>query len=101
MHLDGGILNYLEKMPQAQSQWEGECFVFDDRVSVDHNLNPGSYDMCSACRMPLSEEDKNSSHYEKGISCPHCYEQKTDSDRARYAERQRQMDAQTSCCVLD
>lgn len=90
-HLEGGILKYLEEVPPEESLWEGECFVFDDRVSVDHALKPGSYDLCYACRMPLSDADKASEHYEKGVSCPHCYELHNDDDRRRFAERQKQI----------
>ena len=72
--------------------WEGECFVFDDRVSVDHDLNPGEYDLCHACRMPISEEDKQSKLYVLGESCPFCHEQHTPEDRARLRERQRQIE---------
>lgn len=90
-HLKGGILQYLEDMPQNNTLWEGECFVFDDRVTVDHDLNPGSYDQCHACRLPLSEADKNSSHYVKGVSCPHCHDKYTDEQRQRFAEREKQI----------
>lgn len=90
-HLEGGILKYLEEVPPEESLWKGECFVFDDRVSVDHSLKPGSYDLCYACRMPLSEADKASKHYEKGVSCPHCYDLHTDENRRRFAERQKQI----------
>jgi UPF0176 protein len=89
-HLEGGILRYLETVSADQSLWEGECFVFDQRVSVKHGLEPGSYDRCHACRDPLSSEDKASPLYVEGISCPHCHDTRTDEDRARYAERQKQ-----------
>jgi UPF0176 protein len=69
-HLKGGILKYLEDVPAANSQWQGECFVFDGRVAVDHDLQPGSYDMCHACRMPLSTDDLAHPDFEDGISCP-------------------------------
>jgi len=91
-HLKGGILNYLEKVDADASLWEGECFVFDGRVTVDHALNPGKYDMCHACRMPISEEDMASPRYEKGVSCPHCHDQLSDEDRERMKERQRQIE---------
>lgn len=91
-HLKGGILNYLEKVDADASLWEGECFVFDGRVTVDHDLNPGHYDMCHACRMPISAADMASSHYEKGVSCPHCHDRLSDEDRERMKERQRQID---------
>lgn len=91
-HLQGGILNYLANTPPEDSRWRGECFVFDNRVTVDHGLEPGSYDQCHACRMPISDEDKQNPSYRKGVSCPHCHERQ-DSERAgRFAERQRQVD---------
>lgn len=90
-HLKGGILKYLEDVPAANSQWQGECFVFDGRVAVDHDLQPGRYDMCHACRMPLSADDLAHPDFENGISCPHC-KPDLDPDRAaRFAERQKQM----------
>ncbi|HHZ87970.1 MAG TPA: rhodanese-related sulfurtransferase [Chromatiaceae bacterium] len=90
-HLQGGILKYLETVPEQDSMWEGECFVFDNRVSVDHALNKGRYDQCYACRMPITEEDKQNQHYVEGVSCPHCFEHTTDAQRARFAEREKQM----------
>jgi UPF0176 protein len=90
-HLQGGILKYLETIPPAQSKWQGECFVFDQRVSVQHGLKPGDYDMCHACRMPLSADDLKSPHYVAGISCHHCYDARNDAQRAGYVERQRQV----------
>jgi UPF0176 protein len=89
-HLQGGILRYLETVPVVQSRWEGECFVFDQRVTVGHGLAPGSYDICHACRRPLSAQDKMSPHYVDGISCDACHAERTDDQRARYAERERQ-----------
>jgi UPF0176 protein len=68
-HLQGGILKYLEKVPEKDSLWQGECFVFDNRVTVDHNLDAGSYDQCHACRMPITEEEKKLDSYIEGISC--------------------------------
>ena len=91
-HLQGGILNYLEQVPEAQSKWQGECFVFDNRVTVDHSLKPGKYDQCHACRMPITEEDKRSPHFEKGVSCHHCYDSHSDAQKKRYAERERQIE---------
>ncbi len=91
-HLQGGILNYLEKINQEDSLWKGECFVFDNRVAVNHKLQVGSYDMCHGCRMPITESDKNSEHYERGISCPNCFNKKTLDQKNRYAERQKQVD---------
>jgi len=90
-HLQGGILKYLETIPEKDSLWEGECFVFDNRVSVDHNLDKGTYDQCHACRLPITEEDKQSEQYEKGVSCPYCFAKKTDKQRKRFAERERQV----------
>ncbi|MDP2713341.1 rhodanese-related sulfurtransferase [Rheinheimera sp.] len=91
-HLDGGILKYLEEMPQENSLWQGECFVFDQRVAVKHGLEQGSYDQCYACRMPLSQAEMASEHYVKGLSCPHCYDKTTDEQKAAFAERQRQVE---------
>lgn len=91
-HLEGGILKYLETVPQEQSLWEGECFVFDERVSVDHTLNPGHFEMCRACRQPISDEDKHSPQYIAGISCPHCYGSKTEAQIASARERQKQIE---------
>ena len=91
-HLKGGILKYLERIPEKQSKWRGECFVFDDRVTVDHDLEPGSYDQCHACRLPISQQDMQSPYYQKGVSCPHCYDKVSAQDRARFAERQRQVE---------
>ena len=90
--LQGGILNYLEKINEEDSLWKGECFVFDDRVAINHKLKVGSYDMCHGCRMPITESDKNSEHYERGISCPNCFNKKTPDQKKRYAERQKQVD---------
>ncbi|WP_143872568.1 rhodanese-related sulfurtransferase [Catenovulum sediminis] len=90
-HLKGGILKYLEEVPKEKTMWKGECFVFDQRVTVDHDLNQGSYDQCYACRMPITEEEKQSELYEKGVSCPHCYHQTTDEDKKRFAEREKQI----------
>ena len=89
--LDGGILQYLEDMPQERSRWQGECFVFDGRVAVDHDLQPGSYDMCYACRMPLSAADLAHPSFEDGISCPYCKPDLVPERAARFAERQKQM----------
>ena len=90
-HLKGGILKYLEEVPEEQSLWRGECFVFDDRVTVDHQLNRGSYDQCHACRLPITEEDKASPHYQPGISCPHCYQSTSEQQRRRFEEREKQI----------
>jgi UPF0176 protein len=91
-HLKGGILKYLEEVPAEQSLWQGECFVFDERVSVSHGLVEGEAELCRACRHPLTGQDLTSSKYTAGISCPHCYDARSDEDRARYAERQRQVE---------
>ncbi len=91
-HLKGGILKYLETVPEDQSLWRGECFVFDQRVSVRHGLEPGDYDQCHACRRPVSEADKHSPHYELGVSCPACIEEYGEGERRRFAERQRQVE---------
>ncbi len=90
-HLRGGILNYLEQIPDRQSLWRGECFVFDHRVTVDHHLNAGKYEQCHACRRPVSPADMASPYYQRGVSCPKCYDEKTPEDRSRYHERQRQI----------
>ena len=89
-HLEGGILRYLETMPAADSRWEGECFVFDERVAVGHALAPGSHSLCRGCRMPVSPADRASPLYEEGVACPACHGTR-DADRLRgYAERHRQ-----------
>lgn len=89
-HLKGGILKYLETIPPEESLWQGECFVFDQRVAVQHGLKLGSHEMCRSCGHPISDTDKRSPDYQEGISCPHCIEELTTSKRARQAERQRQ-----------
>lgn len=89
-HLEGGILKYLEQVPEAESLWEGECFVFDQRVAVKHGLEIGTHALCHACRMPVSPEDRASPHYVEGISCPACHAARDEEQRAGYAERHRQ-----------
>ncbi|MEN9683057.1 MAG: hypothetical protein RLZZ427_808 [Pseudomonadota bacterium] len=89
-HLKGGILKYLETIPQEHSLWQGECFVFDQRVAVGHGLVQGSYGLCHACRRPISADDCQSSLYEAGVSCPACHGERSDAQRAAYRERQRQ-----------
>jgi UPF0176 protein len=89
-HLKGGILKYLETVPEEDSLWEGECFVFDRRVAVGHGLKEGDYTTCHACREPLGPEDLKSAFFSPGVSCPHCHESRTGEQRQRYAERQRQ-----------
>ena len=91
-HLEGGILKYLEDVSSENSLWNGECFVFDQRVSLDHELLPGSHRMCHACGLPISPEDLKKPTYIKGLQCDACVDKFTDSDRARFAERQRQID---------
>ncbi|MFN4273528.1 MAG: rhodanese-related sulfurtransferase [Aliihoeflea sp.] len=91
-HLDGGILRYLEEMPAQESLWQGECFVFDERVSVTHGLERGEARLCRACRRPLTPEERASPLHVEGISCVHCHGERADDDRARYAERQRQVE---------
>ncbi len=91
-HLEGGILKYLEEVPSEETMWQGECFVFDGRVAVNHNLEQGSYDQCFACRHPITEDEKQSDLYIKGISCPKCHDKMSTEQKARFAERQRQMD---------
>ena len=90
-HLKGGILKYLEDVPASESRWSGECFVFDQRVAIGHGLAAGTYDLCHACRMPVSAGDKASAHYVEGVSCPKCHDARDDAQRAGYAERQRQV----------
>jgi UPF0176 protein len=94
-HLEGGILKYLEEVPEEETLWEGECFVFDERVTVDHSLEKGHYDQCNACRMPITKEDQLSEHYEHGVSCPHCYDKTTPEQKARFKEREKQMQLAT------
>lgn len=89
-HLKGGILSYLEMIPPEESRWQGECFVFDERVTVTHGLQPGSHTLCRACRTPVSPEQQASPHYVAGIACPACHAERTDEQRERYAERHRQ-----------
>ncbi len=90
--LNGGILKYLEDVNLKESLWHGECFVFDSRVSVDYELAKGKYEQCYACRRPLSEEDLQSKSYTKGIACAYCINEKTDNQRERFSERQRQVE---------
>lgn len=91
-HLKGGILKYLEAVPEANSLWQGECFVFDERVSVGHRLEQGEAQLCRACRMPVTPAERLSPHFRPGISCARCHDTRTEEDRARYAERQRQVE---------
>ena len=91
-HLKGGILKYLEEVPEDESLWHGSCFVFDQRVSVGHGLAPGGHGMCHACRRPLTDEDKTHPSYERGVCCAACVDEHSDEQRARFRERQRQID---------
>jgi UPF0176 protein len=90
-HLQGGILKYLETVPEAESLWQGECFVFDQRVAVKHGLEVGEFDQCYACRMPLSPAELKSPQYTAGISCPHCYSSLTEEKKKSLTERQKQV----------
>ena len=90
-HLKGGILKYLENIPKEKSLWEGECFVFDQRVAVTHGLDEGKYDQCYACRHPLSPKELESDQYTKGISCPYCFNKLSDKKKAGVTERQKQI----------
>lgn len=89
-HLEGGILKYLEEVPESESLWEGECFVFDERVTVNHALEKGHYLQCHACRFPITEEDTNHPAYVQGVSCHHCIDQQTEEQKERYLEREKQ-----------
>ena len=91
-HLQGGILKYLETVPAVQSSWQGECFVFDERVSVSHGLQPGKFTLCRSCRDPLSDEDRKSPQYELGVSCAHCFDATSAEQKAGYRERQKQVE---------
>ncbi|PHS25762.1 MAG: hypothetical protein COA83_04940 [Methylophaga sp.] len=90
-HLEGGILKYLEEVPEQDTLWQGECFVFDERVTVDHQLEKGKYEQCNACRMPITKQDQQSKHYLHGVSCPHCFDKTSATQKARFAEREKQM----------
>ncbi|BAY09752.1 oxygen-dependent tRNA uridine(34) hydroxylase TrhO [Calothrix sp. NIES-2098] len=89
-HLKGGILKYLEEVPAQESLWEGDCFVFDERVAVRHGLEEGSYEMCQGCGRPISAADKASPKYEEGITCPYCFDSLTEEKRVRQQEKRRQ-----------
>jgi UPF0176 protein len=90
-HLQGGILKYLEEVPESESLWQGECFVFDNRVSVNHALLKGSYDQCHACRLPITEIDRQSKKYQQGVSCPACFDSNTEDQCKRFVEREKQV----------
>ena len=91
-HLEGGILKYLEEVPENESMWQGDCFVFDNRVAVNHRLEKSGYDQCHACRLPITEEDKRSDKYEKGVSCPYCYNKHSEAQLERFREREKQIE---------
>lgn len=91
-HLRGGILKYLEIMPESESRWRGECFVFDERVAVGHGLKQGAHTLCRSCRHPLDESDRQSPHYAEGVSCAHCHDRRDDVEKRNLAERQRQVE---------
>ncbi len=91
LQLQGGILSYLEQVPEVESRWRGECYVFDQRVALNHQLQPGSYHVCHACGLPLAPADLELESYVAGVSCRHCIDRFTPADRERFAERQRQM----------
>ncbi|MFB0986500.1 MAG: rhodanese-related sulfurtransferase [Phycisphaerales bacterium] len=91
-HLEGGILKYLERVPEDESLWNGECFVFDERVAVGHGLEVGDATLCRACRDPIRAADRESDLYREGVSCPRCHDRTTDEQKARFAERQKQVD---------
>lgn len=90
-HLEGGILQYLEDVPKEETLWEGDCFVFDNRVAVDHDLQKSQYDQCYACRLPITEADKQSELFEAGVSCPKCHGQHSEEQIARFREREKQV----------
>ncbi|MGB3727330.1 MAG: rhodanese-related sulfurtransferase [Glaciecola sp.] len=90
-HLEGGILQYLEDVPKEESLWEGDCFVFDNRVAVNHDLEKSDYDQCYGCRLPITDADKQSDKYEAGVTCPHCYGTHTDDQLVRFREREKQV----------
>lgn len=90
-HLEGGILQYLEDVPKEESLWEGDCFVFDNRVAVNHDLEKSHYEQCYACRLPITDEDKRTEQYEPGVSCPHCFGKHTEEQIARFREREKQV----------
>ena len=91
-HLQGGILRYLQEIPEERSRWRGECFVFDQRVALNHRLEPGQHSLCHACGLPLSPADRQLPSYREGVSCRHCLDRFSDADRQRFAERQRQIE---------
>jgi len=91
-HLKGGILKYFEEVPQEESLWDGDCFVFDNRVTVRHDLSEGEYDQCHACRHPINAEERASEHYSPGVSCPHCWDSLSEKTRRSAIDRQKQIE---------
>jgi UPF0176 protein len=91
-HLQGGILKYLETVPEEQSLWKGECFVFDERVAVGHGLSEGSYGLCRACRFPIDAQDRQREQFEEGVSCHHCFAKTSEAQKASYRERRKQIE---------
>jgi UPF0176 protein len=91
-HLEGGILKYLEDVPPEQSLWQGECFVFDERVSVGHGLKPGAYELCRSCRHPVGDVERASPQFERGVSCPRCMDKRSSAEKQSLRERQRQVE---------
>jgi len=91
-HLEGGILKYLEDVPEKETMWEGECFVFDDRITVNHSLEKGTFDRCYGCGDPITDEDKLHEKYESEVTCPRCYDSKTEAQKERYRARKRQLE---------
>lgn len=90
-HLEGGILKYLEEVPEEESLWQGDCYVFDGRVAVNHQLEKSSFDLCNACRLPVTEQDKQSEQFEHGVSCPKCFGSHSEEQIARFREREKQI----------
>lgn len=95
-HLKGGVLNYFEQVPHTESTWEGECFVFDNRVTVNHQLEPGEFDQCHACRRPITKDDKTRPEFVMGIQCHHCVDEYSDAQRERFRMRQQQIELAAS-----
>ncbi|WED29431.1 rhodanese-related sulfurtransferase [Vibrio sp. DW001] len=90
-HLEGGILKYLEDVPEDESMWEGDCYVFDGRVAVNHQLKRSGYDVCHACRLPITGEEQESEYFERGVSCPKCVDKHSEEQKARFREREKQV----------
>ncbi|MGF1720805.1 rhodanese-related sulfurtransferase [Vibrio kyushuensis] len=95
-HLEGGILKYLEEVPEEETMWEGDCYVFDGRVAVNHQLEKSGYDVCNACRLPITAQDQESEYFEKGVSCPKCVDKHSDEQKARFREREKQVQLSNS-----